>query len=414
MNKLHKYFFIASRIFVGIIFIYSGFVKCVDPLGSTYKFSDYFNAFGAEWATIFSFGLSLLMSMAEFVVGFSVLLGLRIKLSALGALIFMVIFTPLTLVLALTNPVSDCGCFGDALILTNWQTFWKNVIILIPTIYLFIKRKKYESKSKIWEQWLGVAFGIVSIAWISMHSYNHLPVLDFRPYSVGTYIPDGMSIPEGAPADEWESIFIYSKNGEEKEFSMDNLPDSTWTFVDAQHQLIKKGYEPPIHDFTIVDEEGIDITDIVLASDNYNFLLVSYNVAKASPNNNEKLNELYNYCYEMGYPFYALTASINQDIKKFIDERDAMYEFYTSDETTLKTIIRSNPGLLVLKGGTIIDKWHINDLPSTDEIKENLMQQSISKYKNQADKYYIYSLILLGAFLIALYILLRKNFASIK
>lgn len=409
MSNLKKYTLLASRIFVGIVFIYSGFVKCVDPLGSTYKFNDYFTAFGADWAIPLSFVLSLFMSMAEFIVGVALLLNFRIRLSALGALIFMTIFTPLTLILALTNPVSDCGCFGDALILTNWQTFWKNVFILLPTLFLFFNRKKIQSPLKNWEQWLGVSTSIIAIIWISNYSYNHLPVLDFRPYKIGTYIPDGMNIPDDAPTDIWESSFIYTKNGEEKVFHVDNLPDSTWTFVDAHHELIKKGYEPPIHDFTIVDNQGVDITDIVLASENYNFLLISYNVAKASPKNNDKINALYQYCYDMGYPFYALSASLNKDIANYTKKRQALYEFFTSDEITLKTIVRSNPGLVVLKGGTIIDKWHINDIPTPEELNHNLIQQSLTKYKKQADKYYIYTLILLASFFVMLYRIIRKK-----
>ncbi|MBI9065708.1 MAG: DoxX family protein [Salinivirgaceae bacterium] len=409
MKSSFKYISLICRIIVGVVFIYSGFVKGVDPLGSTYKFNDYFNAFNANWATTFSFGLSFVLSLAEFIVGFCILLNLKIKLSSLGAVLFMAIFTPLTLVLALTNPVHDCGCFGDALILTNWQTFWKNIVLLIPTIYLFINRKKITSTYSNTDQWLAITFGTITMIIVSIYSYQHLPVLDFRPYKVGTHIPEAMTTPEGAPADIWESKFIYSKKNREKTFTMKKLPDSTWTFVSAKHELIKKGYEPPIHDFTIVDNEGTELTDIILSNENYNFLLIAYNLEKADLSKSKEINKLYDFCYENGYPFYALSASTDAAINEYYKSTKASYDFYTTDEITLKTIIRSNPGLLIIKEGTIIGKWHVNDLPSPEYLGKNILKQTISNYKKTADKYYIYTLILLCSFLISSYVLVKQK-----
>ncbi len=409
MNKTTQWLFFASRIIIGIVFIYSGFVKVIDPLGTTYKLNDYFAVFGTDWATKISFILAVIQNIAEFVIGVALLLNLKMKLSSLGALIFMIIFTPLTLYVAIANPVHDCGCFGDALVITNWQTFWKNIILLFPTVFLFMNRKKSTSILNCWEQWGATVIIIILAGMFTTYSYNHLPLKDFRPYKIGTYIPDGMVIPEGAPADEWESTFIYSKDGVEKEFNMSALPDSTWAFIDAKHDLIKKGYEPPIHDFTIISIDGTEITDIVLSSDNYNFLFIAYNLQEADRNNINKVNELADYCYQMNYPFYGLTASGNDDVNEFISETDAIYEFYNTDEITLKTIIRSNPGLVLLKNGTIIDKWHINDIPSISELNENLVHQSITKYKSSADKYFIWVLILLSGFIVSLYLLVRKS-----
>ncbi len=410
MNNTTRWLFFASRIVIGIVFIYSGFVKVIDPLGTTYKLNDYFAVFGTDWASKMSFILAVVQNIAEFLIGVAILLNLKMKLSTLGALIFMIIFMPLTFYIAIANPVHDCGCFGDALVITNWQTFWKNIILLVPTIFLFINRKKSTSTLSCWEQWGAVAIITIAMAFTTYHSYNHLPLNDFRPYKVGTYIPDGMIIPEGALDDEWKSTFVYSKDGAEKEFEMSALPDSTWTFVDAKHELIKKGYEPPIHDFTIISEDGTEITDIVLSSENYNFLFIAYNLKTAKRNNIDKINELADYCYQMGYPFYGLTASGNEDVSNFISETNAIYEFYNTDEITLKTIIRSNPGLVLLKNGTVIDKWHINDIPNINELSENLIHQSITKYKTKADKYFIWTLILLSCFIVSLYLLVRKRF----
>ncbi len=408
MNNLQKTLAHIGRIFVGSIFIFSGFVKAVDPLGSTYKFNDYFTAFGTDWASTAAFSLAIFLALAEFLVGFALMFNLKIRLASLGALIIMLIMTPLTFVLALTNPVHDCGCFGDALILTNWQTFGKNLIILIPTLFLFIKRKKLTSNLKGMEQWLGVVAGIVFISYIMNDAYKHLPQIDFRPYKVGTYIPDAMIVPEGAPSDVWESVFIYEKNGEQQEFVISALPDSTWTFVSADHKLISKGYEPPIHDFNIIDSEGTEITDIVLASQNYNFLLIAYDMDKMSQEANEKINTLAEFAYNNNFPFYGLTASPDEVVNDYLNDNNAIFEFYNTDETTLKTIIRSNPGIVIVKEGIIIDKWHFNDIPDLEDLNPNLIQQSLSKYKNNADSLYIWVLILGGILLICLYLQTRK------
>jgi uncharacterized membrane protein YphA (DoxX/SURF4 family) len=414
MSKIHSYLSWISRIIIGIVFIYSGFVKGVDPLGSAYKFSDYFNAFHANWASSLAFGLSVLQSMIEFALGAAILLNLKPKQSAFGALLFMAFYTPLTFILALTNPVHDCGCFGDALILTNWQTFWKNMVLSIPVVYLFLIRKKQSTKLHCYEQWAGIGTSALFILGISWYATKHLPLLDFRPYKIGTYIPDGMVYPEGAAADVWESKFIYSKEGSSKEFNLKNLPDSSWIFVEAKHTLIKKGYEPPIHDFTITDADGNDVADQLLTSSTYNFLIVAYNLEKTKTDNQDKINQLVEFCHSKDYPVYGLTASTDEVISTFKEKTGALYNFYATDEITLKTMIRANPGIILIKEGTIIANWNANDLPSVEQLNENLLQQSVSNYKKQADKYYIYTLILVSGLLIAIYLLLRPKLFKTK
>jgi uncharacterized membrane protein YphA (DoxX/SURF4 family) len=402
-----------SRIIVGIVFIYSGFVKGVDPLGSMYKFNDYFNAFGMGWASAISLILALLLSTAEFIIGVGILLNLKIKHSTWGAMILMAVFTPLTLVLALTNPVSDCGCFGDALVLTNWQTFWKNVVLLIPLLFLFLNKKLIKNRLNCAEQWASAGFFTLIMLSISWYSLNNLPVLDFRPYKVGTYIPDGMVIPEGAPADVWESVFVYSKNGEEKEFSLDNLPDSTWAFVDAKHNLISKGYEPPIHDLTMIAADGSDMSELILASANYNFLLISHNLDKANIKNIAKINQLASACRAKGYGFYLLTASGDEGLQNFFRRTEVpSYDILHTDEITLKTMVRSNPGLMVIKEGTIINKWSHRNIPDPEKLHESVSHSAISAYKKMADKYYIYTLILLGGLITCSYLQFRKKWAE--
>jgi uncharacterized membrane protein YphA (DoxX/SURF4 family) len=192
------------RIIVGIVFIYSGFVKGIDPLGSDYKFTDYFNAFGMGWMNATTLFFSFALSLVEFLIGIALLFNLWVSRMTWGSLLFMAFFTPLTLVLALTNPVSDCGCFGDAMILTNWQTFWKNIILLLLAIMIFMYRKEYKSSLPLVGQFSFLALAGAGMLCLSVYCYRHLPVLDFRPYAVGKNITEGMRLPEGAEPDQYE------------------------------------------------------------------------------------------------------------------------------------------------------------------------------------------------------------------
>ncbi len=414
MKKTTHILLLISRIIIGLVFIYSGFVKAVDPMGNTYKLIDYFNAFGTGWATQLAFGLSVIQIIAELVVGIAVLFNLQIKWSSLGALIFMIIFTPLTLYIAIKNPVHDCGCFGDALVISNWQTFWKNIVLSVPVVFVFIKRKEIECQLKPVEQWILSGLIILFSGWLIVFSLKHTPVIDFRPYKVGTYIREKMERPEGAPADVWKSTFIYKKEGVEKEFTMDNMPDSTWQFVDAKHVLIKKGYEPPIHDFTIENEDGEDITDLVLESPDYNFLVIAYDLDQFNSLYRDTINNLAALCIEKGWPFYLLTSSTDQSIDRFKENSGADYPICITDEITLKTIIRSNPGLLIIKDGVIIGKWHAADIPDIKFFQGNILANSLTHiYKAQVN-FYLWVLVLSLAFVACIYLIGRRKLWFLK
>ncbi|OFX24836.1 MAG: hypothetical protein A2033_08910 [Bacteroidetes bacterium GWA2_31_9] len=359
--------------------MFSGFVKAIDPLGSTYKFTDYFRAFGMEWAEPIALALGFLLSAAEFIIGFGLFFNLKLKFSSWGALLFMLFFTPLTLILAIYNPVTDCGCFGDALKITNWQTFWKNIIILIPTIIVFISKNKIKSflTPKFQLAILFVAF--IGINLFSYYCYSHLPIIDFRPYKIGTHIPDKMIVPEGAPQDVYETIFKYQnlKTKEIKEFNQTNYPwqdTLNWKWVDSKSILIKEGYHAPIHDFVIESPEDGDITDLILEDENYSFLLIAYKLPESSTANQKEINELANFCNKTGYKFYCVTSSGEEEINKFKSINNVQYAFCSADEITLKTMIRSNPGLVLLKKGTVIGKWHNNDIPTIEEFKSSILK----------------------------------------
>lgn len=405
-----------SRLLVGILFIFSGFVKAVDPMGSTYKFTDYFIAFGMDAFKEIAFPLAILLSTLELTVGMALVFNAWKKLSAWGALLFMAAFTPLTLVLAISNPVSDCGCFGDALILTNWETFGKNMIILFFTLIVFYNRKKDNKSYPLWKQNVLISFTIICSLWISIFSYRHLPIIDFRPYHIGANIAEGMIIPDGAEADQYTSLFRYKKDGLIKEFDETNYPwqDSSWVFVDSQQIKTKEGYTPPIHDFSISNDYDGDITDRVLNDEGYTFLLVSKEISKIDDEIVAKIQDLSLFALERNISFIAITASGQTEIEAFKNNHELPFEFYNTDEIQLKTIIRSNPGLVLLKKGTILDKWHYKDFPDSNEFKGDLAAYSITKHQKLNIKLILISITSTLLLLICLFVMLTRANAKVK
>ncbi len=363
---------IISRIILGIVFVFSGFVKGVDPLGSTYKFTDYFTAFNLGFLEPFALLLAITLAAAEFLIGVSLLFRFRYQLGVWALLVFMSFFTIITFILALSNPVSDCGCFGDAIIMTNWQTFFKNLILIPFVLHLFWFRASRQDPFKPIFSWVALAVFTLVFLGVEVHAYRHLPALDFRPYSVGTYIPAKMSVPEGAPQDEYKTFLYYEKNGTVEEFTDDNFPweDTTWTYVDSKHILLKKGYEPPIHDFTIVDETDTDVTSMLLSDKGYSFLLVAGHLEDADTEAMNHASRLAAWCEMAGHSFYCTTASGEKEIEEFKQRHDPGFGFHTTDEITLKTIVRANPGLLLLREGTILAKWHYRDIPEPEDFQD--------------------------------------------
>ena len=364
-NRIH----IAKHIWVNLcrfllagLFIFSGFVKAVDPLGTQYKIEDYLSAFGmTDWfPAFFPLLFSVILSTLEFSVGVLLFFGVRKRASTTLAFLMMLVMTPLTLYLAVTNPVSDCGCFGDAWVLTNWQTFWKNVVLLVAAASVFAGRARIIRFVTAQTEWLVSLYTVLYILVFSSYCIRNLPVIDFRPYKIGKSITEGMSIPPGAKPSVFETRFILEKNGERKEFTLENYPDSTWTFIDSRSILKEKGYEPAIHDFSITTETGDDITDIVLEDEGITYFIVMYDLAKTNTKNLAAINQLYEEQTALGAKFYALTASYQGDIDAFKAAHHTPYQFCTTDPITLKTMVRANPGIMVLKKGTILDKYNSN------------------------------------------------------
>ena len=387
MQKLRITVVNVCRFVLAATFIFSGYVKAIDPLGTLYKLKDYaaamsLNGLLPDWVLV---GVAIALGALEFALGVFMLFAVRRHVVSRITLAFMTAMTVLTLWIFVADPVKDCGCFGDALKLTNGETLLKN-IVLIACAALVAWRPtdmaRFISRSN---QWIVRYYTVAYIVITSVYCLYTLPIFDFRPYHVGTNIKQGMEIPEGAEQPEFESTFLLRKNGETREFTLDNYPDSTWEYVDTRTVQTKKGYEPPIHDFALTScDTGEDITEQVLTKKGYTFLLVSPRLAVADDSNFGDIDQIYEYAEENGADFYCVTASANGEIERWRDLTGAEYHFCNADETTLKTMIRSNPGLMLLKDGTIIGKWSHNTLPQTDDLTAPLQQLTIGKAQNDS------------------------------
>ena len=350
------------RLLLAAVFVVSGFVKAVDPRGLLYKLQEYVAVFIPEvaiddtWLLL----LALLLSTTEFVLGVMLFMGTCRRFSSIAVLVVALLFTPWTLVLAIWNPVHDCGCFGDAFQLSNWTTFFKNVVLLFMTAFLWVKRSRIVRFISTRGSWLVTLFAIVYIGTVQYNGLIHLPVMDFRPFAIGDDINDGV---REAPA-EFKLIFRYEKDGEILELESEGAPDSTWNYLGTRSDMISEGVPPKIDNFFFTGlEHGDDISEKLLADTNYICLLVVADVVTADDSRADKMNDIYDYCVEHNIQFYALTSSLDKDVKLWSKYTGAEYPFYTADNLLLKTMIRSNPGLLIVKGGKVVAKWNMNDVP---------------------------------------------------
>ena len=322
-----------ARLILAVAFILSGFVKAVDPLGTQYKIQDYLVAMGLgrlipDFMTL---SASVLLSTIEFILGICLLFAIRRRMVSKIVLVLMAAMTLLTLWLALTDPISDCGCFGDALVLTNWQTFWKNIVLLTAAVIVWRYPLLMPRLIGETNQWIVMNYsGVFILLVIAGRSLYTLPQFDFRPYHVGTDLRQG------------------------------------W-------QRMMEGEDSPYAEFFMeLADEGEDITEDVLNREGYTFLLVSPHLEQADDSQLDALNQIYEYSLDNGYPFYCLTASTEKGINHWRNITGAEYPFCNTDDITLKTIIRSNPGLLLLKNGVIIRKWSHNNLPDEQDLTGEL------------------------------------------
>ena len=381
-QRLLKMIVNLCRIIVAVTFIFSGFVKAIDPIGTQYKLQDYLGAIGMagilpNWTLL---AVAVFLAAIEFCIGIFLLFAIQRRLISKLTVAFMAFMTMVTVWIVVADPVKDCGCFGDALHLTNTETLIKNIVLLVCSLaimYRPLAMFRFVSKSN---QWIVTNYTIVFILVSSGLSLYYLPIFDFRPYHIGVNIPRGMEIPKGAKLPQFKTTFIMEKNGQRKEFTLDNYPDASWKFIDSKTVQTSEGYIPPIHDFSITDNKtGLDLTNSILSHKGYTFLLIAPHLETADDSNFGDIDRLYEYAQSYDIPFYCLTASTAKAIKRWIDLTGAEYPFCITDDAVLKTIIRSNPGLLLLKDGTIINKWSHNNLPNEAKLSRPISQSSLGK-----------------------------------
>lgn len=367
LPKTRKFIAIGSRLFVGIIFIFSGFVKLIDPLGTNYKFIDYFETMNLELLIPYALPLAITMCVAEFLIGFALFFSAKIRLSSWAVLLFMGFFTPLTLWLAISNPVPDCGCFGDAIKLTNWETFWKNIVIDVFVVLVFITYDRIKFGFCNVVQWIIISVGLTAGYSMSLYSYYHLPLMDFMTWHVGNRLA-----PENPLPVEYYITYKNKKSGEQKEYKSQDIPTDSlfsvnWEWVTTN---IKDPNIIKDHGLTIADESSNVVTDNFVKNKDYQFILISYDLAKGNWEKMNALKALIDSTYKKEYSFILITSTEPFTAKKFVKDNGLLVDVYYADDTSLKAVIRANPGLVLLKNALVLGKWNINDLPSINDLRK--------------------------------------------
>lgn len=369
----HKLSLKSAQILLGVVFIFSGFVKAVDPMGFYIKITDYLHAFNAPGLIPLALLAAYVLSCYEFPLGIGILFGAKGKLMSWLLLIIMLPFLFLTLYLAIENPVTDCGCFGDALILSNWETFYKNIIIILFVFYIVGHRKDIVSDFKgVFGSWGILSMSVVFIVIIAVYSKTHLPLIDFRPYKVGGDIQKLMEIPEDEEGDVYETRLLYknTNTGEIQEYDLENIPmDGPWEWQETINKLVKKGYKPPIHDFHISTSNGNDLTSYFLSKKGYKLFIIQDKLDRTFLKGQEQLNKLVSSIDTNEIQIWPLSSSLEEEKRAFIEQNNVPYSFYRADLVMLETMIRSNPGLILLKDNVILKKWSCRDIPTIQELK---------------------------------------------
>ena len=363
------------RLLLAVVFMVSGFVKAVDPKGLMYKLQEYASVFAIDepWLGDVLLPASIALSAAEFILGVWLFMGTNRRLSAIMALLVMLLFTPWTMVLAIWEPVHDCGCFGDAFRLTNWETFAKNVFLLIMASFLWVKRSRIVRFVSTRSSRIVTLFALLYIGYVQYTGLAHLPVMDFRPFAVGADLSEGV---RDVPA-EFRVLYRYERGGEIIEIESEEAPDTTWNYLGTRSEMISEGEAAKIPDFWFAGmTDGEDIAETLLSDTNYTCLLVLENVSSADESRVDKINDMYDYCVDNGIAFYALTSSLDTDVEQWKKYTGAEYPFYSADNLLLKTMVRSNPGVIVVKGGKVVAKWNAADLPDVYDLPSEYVEEN--------------------------------------
>lgn len=369
-----KYLVQFARIIVGVIFIISGFVKNVDPIGLSFKLEEYFSptVLNIPFLETLSLPLATFFSIFEIVLGVLLLLGVWRKFTTIALLLTIVFFTFLTFYSAYFNKVTDCGCFGDALKLEPWTSFYKDIVLLILIIILVIGQKYIQPLFVTKANYAINAITIIASAIIAYIGINHLPLIDFRPYAIGKNLVEGMKSPQelGLKPTTYKTIYTMKNKVDGKVVEIDDaqyISDDKWYKHGTPWQIEedktktvieKKGYEPPIHDFNF-DCNGVDKTSEILAAPKALIIVIPF-VEKLTEKQVEQINVLGKDTKQQGFQVIVVS---NNPIPKLTVENCFM------DQTTMKTIIRSNPGFMILEKGTVKAKYHYNDMPSVNQLQ---------------------------------------------
>ncbi|MEB0261079.1 BT_3928 family protein [Mucilaginibacter sp. 10I4] len=373
------------RIAVGLLFIFSGLIKANDPLGFSYKLEEYFEVFHTTWLNGFALSLSILLCALEMILGFALLVGARAIQVIWGLLLLIIFFAFLTFYSAYFKVVQTCGCFGDAIPLTPWQSFTKDLILLLLVLVLFVNRKTVKSltNAKTSDKLL-IGATIVSIGF-GLYTYNFLPVMDFLPYKVGANILQEMKTPPGAPADEFEVTYVLknkntqnTKTMSDKEYLKSGIwKDTTWAVQGSpESKLIKKGFEPKIRDLNIQDAQANNYNQELLSSPFYSLWIVAYNLDDTNPEAVNRINALAaNLTQNYNTRTILLTSNAPENAQKFAKDHKLVSELFYADGVPLKSMVRANPGIILIKNGTVINKWHFHNMPKYEDIVKKYLSK---------------------------------------
>lgn len=384
-NKVPVWWVWIPRTLVGLLFIFSGLIKINDPLGFSYKLEEYFEVFHITIFNGFELSIAIILCTFEIILGFALLIGYRAVSIAWGLLLLIIFFAFLTFYSAYFKVVQTCGCFGDAIPLTPWQSFSKDLILLLLILVIFANRR---SIKPVFADKTGQRLFIVSIIislGLGLYTYNFLPVMDFLAYKVGANILDEMKTPPGAKPDEYETVYNLKnkKTGEtkqmnDKDYLKSNIwQDSNWQIVgNPESTLVKKGFTPLIRDLEIQDAQGNDYTKELLSNPFYNVIVVAYNLGETNDDAIGRLNALaINLTQNYNIRTVLLTSNSQQDAEAFSKKHHLAMEVFYADGVPLKTMVRANPGILLMKNGTIINKWHYHSVPKYDDLVKKYFQQ---------------------------------------
>lgn len=373
---------IAVKIFVGVLFIFSGLVKLNDPLGFSYKLEEYFEVFHLTFLNSFAIFFSIGLCALEVILGLFLLTGYFAKKVMWGLLLLIIFFTFLTFYSAFFDVVKTCGCFGDAIPLTPWQSFSKDLVLLVMIVFLFVKKDELINnlENKGLRKLATVAF-IAAPVFFGLYTLTFLPIIDFLPYKVGANIPESMKIPAGAKPNEYKIIYTLknkktneSKKMTDKEYLATKIYENAdWELVSSSDPiLVKEGYQAKIKDLNVYDSQGVNYTTEIFENPYYSLVAVAWKLDKSNEKALGDINALaINAVQNFNVRSVLLTSASAQDASKIAKRLTLLTEIFYADAVPLKSMVRANPGLILLKDGVIINKWSASALPTYNYLAEN-------------------------------------------